>query len=191
MKIARQLYVTTRDDWRKWLRKNHDTEEEVWLIYYRKHTDTPSIPYGDSVEEALCFGWIDSIIKRIDDERYTRRFTPRRAKSRWSELNKKRARKMIREGKMTETGLMKIREAKKRGKWLKTAVRKRKLVIPAYVKQALARNEKALANFNNLAKSYKRQYIGWITSAKKEVTRKRRLTEAIKLLEKNEKIGMK
>lgn len=139
----------------------------------------------------MCFGWIDSIIKRIDDEKYTRKFTPRKAKSRWSELNKERARKMIDEGKMTEAGLAKIREAKKSGEWYKTAARRKEFVIPRYMKEALAKNQKALANFNNLAKTYKRQYVGWITSAKREETRKRRLAEAIELLEKNEKLGMK
>jgi len=191
MKLADELYVTNRDDWREWLRKNYETKKEVWLIYYTKHTGKPSISYDDSVEEALCFGWIDNIIKRIDDEKFVRKFTPRKAKSKWSEANKKRARKMIKEGKMTEVGLAKIREAKKTGEWFKTAPAKKELVIPPYMKEALAKNEKALENFNDLAKSYKRQYVGWISSAKREATRRRRLAEAISLLEKNEKLGMK
>jgi len=191
MKSNNELYVTNRDDWRRWLRKNHDTKKEVWLIYYKKHTDRPSIPYDNSVEEAICFGWIDNIIKRIDDEKFARKFTPRKAKSKWSELNKKRARKMIEKEKMAEAGLTKIREAKKSGEWFKTATRRREIVIPAYMKEALAKNEEALTNFNHLAKSYKRQYIGWITSAKRKETRRKRLAEAIKLLEKNEKLGMK
>jgi len=191
MKITCELYVTNRDDWRRWLRQNHDTKTEVWLIYYKKHTDKPSIPYNDSVEEAICFGWIDNIIKRIDDEKFARKFTPRKAKSKWSELNKKRARKMIEKEKMTETGLTKIREAKKSGEWSKTATQRKEIIIPAYMKEAIAKNEEALTNFNNLAKSYKRQYVGWITSAKRKETRRKRLAEAIKLLEKNEKLGMK
>jgi len=191
MKLADGLYVTNRDDWCAWLRKNYETKKEVWLIYYKKHTSKPSIPYDDSVEEALCFGWIDNIIKRIDNEKFARKFTPRKGKSKWSEANKKRARKMIKVGKMTEAGLAKIRETKKSGEWFKIASPRKELVIPSYVKETLAKNQKALANFNNLAKSYKRQYVGWITSAKRETTRRRRLAEAIKLLEKNEKLGMK
>jgi len=191
MKLADELYVTNRDDWCEWLRKNYATKKEVWLIYYKRHTGKPSIPYDDSVEEALCFGWVDNIIKRIDDEKFVRKFTPRKAKSKWSEANKKRARKMIKEGKMTEVGLAKIRKAKKSGEWFKAAPAKKELVIPPYMKEALAKNKKALENFNNLAKSYKRQYVGWISSAKREETRRRRLAEAISLLEKNEKVGMK
>ena len=90
MKLADELYVTNRDDWREWLRKNYETKKEVWLIYYKKHTCKPSIPYIDSIEEALYFGWIDSIIKRIDDEKFARNFTPRKAKSKWSEANNAR-----------------------------------------------------------------------------------------------------
>jgi len=191
MKLADELHVTNRDDWREWLRKNYATEKEVWLIYYKKHTGKPSIPYDDSVEEALCFGWIDNIIKRIDDEKFVRKFTPRKAKSKWSEANKKRARKMMKEGKMTKAGLAKIREAKKSGEWFKAEPVRKELVIPPYMKEALAKNKKALDNFNNLARSYKRHYIGWITSAKREETRERRLAEAIRLLEQNEKLGMK
>ena len=191
MKRANELYVTNRDEWREWLRKNYETRKEIWLIYYKKHTGKPRIPYDDSVEEALCFGWIDSIIKRIDDEKYARKFTPRKAKSRWSEANKRRARKMIKEGKMTEVGFARIREAKKNGEWFKAAPIKKELAIPAYMKEALAKNKRALKNFNKLTKSYKRHYVGWISSAKRAETRKKRLAEAIKLLEKNEKLGMK
>jgi uncharacterized protein YdeI (YjbR/CyaY-like superfamily) len=185
------LYVTNRSAWRDWLRENHDVRREIWLIYNKKHTGKPRIPYDDSVEEALCFGWIDSIIKKLDEKRFARKFTPRKTKSSWSEANKKRARKMMRNGKMTEAGLTKVREAKKSGEWFRTPPVRKELVIPPYMKAALARNEKARENFNNLAKSYRRQYVGWISSAKREETRKRRLAEVIRLLEKNEKLGMK
>ena len=191
MKTTNELYVTNRVDWHTWLRKNHGSKKEVWLIYYKKHTGKPSIPYDDSIEEAICFGWIDNIIKRIDDEKFVRKLTPRKAKSKWSEVNKKRARKMMKKGKMTEAGLAKIREAKKSGEWFKVAPPRKELVIPPYMKEALAKNKRALDNFSNLAKSYKRQYVGWISSAKREETRRRRLAEAIRLLEKNEGLGMK
>ena len=191
MKIAEKLYVTNRDGWRAWLRENHDSKNEVWLICYKRHTGKPGIPYDDVVEEALCFGWIDSIVKKIDEEKFARKFTHRKEKSKWSELNKKRARKMIKKGKMTEAGLAKIREAKNSGEWAKTPSVRKELVVPPDLKRALGKNRKALDNFNNLANTYKRHFVGWITSAKTEETRKRRLMEAIRHLEQNKKLGMK
>jgi len=191
MKSTEKLHVTNRDDWRAWLRENHDTKKEVWLIYYKKHTGKPRIPYDDAVEEAICFGWIDSIVKKIDDEKFIQKFTPRKGKSKWSETNKKRARKMIEEGKMTKAGLAKIEEAKKSGEWFKKTPTRKELVAFPELRKALESNKKALDNFNNLTNSYKKNLIGWITSAKREETRKRRLTEAIRLLEQNKKLGMK
>src|SRR5687768_1000577 len=104
MEIGETLYVTTRDDFRKWLVKNHQTRKEIWLIQYKKATKKPSIDYVEAVEEALCFGWIDSTQKSMDAERYATRFSPRRPKSNWTETNKERARRLIAEGKMTEAG---------------------------------------------------------------------------------------
>ena len=93
----KQLYVTNRDEWNMWLSEHHHTEREVWLVFFKKETKQPSIEYESAVEEALCFGWIDSVVKKIDDSKYARKFTPRKDKSNWSELNKKRAEKMIKE----------------------------------------------------------------------------------------------
>lgn len=191
MKMAQKLYVINRDDWRRWLEKNYEIEVEVWLIFLKKHVGKPSIPYDDAVEEALCFGWIDSIIKKIDEEKFVRKFTPRKDGSKWSELNKKRARKMIKAGKMTAAGMKRIRNAKESGEWLKTSPPRKRLEMPQFMKEALMVNMRAWNNFNNLADSYKRQYIGWIISAKKEETRRRRLAEAVECLERNEKLGMK
>src|SRR5437868_8651010 len=192
MKISKTLYVTSRDDWRAWLEKNHETEKEVWLIYYKKHTNQPRIPYDDAVEEALCFGWIDSIVQRIDDERYAQKFTPRKSGSLWSESNKRRIRKLLKEGKMTRAGLAKIGEGVlAAGERSKSARKTKELVIPSYLSEALRTNKKAWENFNNLSPSYRRQYVGWIATAKKEETRKKRLREAIELLVRNEKLGMK
>lgn len=191
MKMTQQLYVTSRDEWRRWLERNHDAENEVWLIFYKKHVGKPSIPYEDAVEEALCFGWIDSIIKKIDEKKFVRKFTPRKSSSRWSELNKERVQKMIEARKMTETGMKRVREAEESGEWFKTSLPRKRLETPQYLREALMGNKRAWENFNNLANSYKRQYIGWIASAKREETRKRRLVEAIELLERNEKLGMK
>ena len=192
METTRELHVTNRKEWREWLRENHGTKKEVWLIYYKEHTGKPRIPYEDAVEEALCFGWIDSTVKKIDDEKFAQKFTPRKGNSRWSETNKKRAKRMIKEGKMTEAGLQKIAEAKKSGEWFKTArVRRMKLAFPPDLHIQLTANKKALDNFNRLADGYKRLFVAWVTNAKREETRQRRLTEAIKLLEQNKKLGMK
>lgn len=98
------LYVSNRADWRKWLEKNHDKEKEIWLVYYRKSTGKPTVKYAEAVEEALCFGWIDSKEKSLDSERYAGRFTPRKLKSNWSPSNRARAKRLIEQGLMTEAG---------------------------------------------------------------------------------------
>lgn len=110
MKITETLYVHNRKDWRAWLKKNHAKKKEIWLIYYRKASGRKRIPYDDAVEEALCFGWTDSTAKRIDGERFAQRFTPRRPGSQWSELNKKRARRLIKNGRMTRAGIAKFKK---------------------------------------------------------------------------------
>jgi len=104
MEIGETIYVTTREEFREWLEKNHKFKKEIWLIQYKKFTQKPSIPYVDAVEEAICFGWIDGFEKGMDDQRFAKRFTPRRQKSHWTDTNIVRARKMIEEGKMTEAG---------------------------------------------------------------------------------------
>jgi uncharacterized protein YdeI (YjbR/CyaY-like superfamily) len=192
MEISRKLYVTNRADWRAWLERHHETKTEVWLICYKKHTGRPTIPYDDAVEEALCFGWIDSTVKRIDDEKYAQRFTPRKDNNNWSDSNKKRIRKLIQEGKMTKAGLAKISEEALRERESSSPQEKRKrLVLPAYFKEALIANEHAWANFNNLAPSYRSDYVKWVTEGKKEETRAKRLKEAVELLALNKKLGMK
>ena len=187
----KQLYTTNRSQWRDWLSRHHATETGVWLIFYKKGTSKPTIQYEEAVEEALCFGWIDSIIKRIDAAKYARKFTPRKDRSNWSELNKKRAAKMIKEGKMTDIGLSKIRAAKKTGLWDQDARPQISFGVPPEFAGALARNKKANENFDKLAASYRRHYIGWIAAAKRPETKKRRIDESIALLEKGKKLGMK
>jgi uncharacterized protein YdeI (YjbR/CyaY-like superfamily) len=114
----KQVHVSTRGQWRRWLAENYDKEEDgIWLVFYKKETGRPSLEYEESVEEALCFGWIDSIIKRIDDDKYCRKFTPRKDSSRWSNTNRRRVEKIIKEGGMTEFGLAKVEAAKGSGNW--------------------------------------------------------------------------
>ena len=104
MEIGETLYVTTGEDFRKWLEENHASKKEIWLIQYKKATKKPSIPYVEAVEEALCFGWIDGLEKSMDTERYALRFSPRRPKSNWTETNKERARRLIAQGRMRPAG---------------------------------------------------------------------------------------
>lgn len=191
VEVVKTLHVVNRREWRAWLAGNHSSEKEVWLVFYKKNTGRLRIPYEDAVEEALCFGWIDSIVKRIDDGKYVRKFTPRRQKSLWSEANRRRALKMTREGRMTDAGMAKVREAKENGTWRSATPRREVAPMPREFKNALEANKKARDNFARLATSYKKQYIGWIMSAKRGDTRKRRISETIRLLLENKKLPMK
>jgi uncharacterized protein YdeI (YjbR/CyaY-like superfamily) len=184
------LYVSDRAAWRAWLEENHASEREVWLVYYKKHTGRPRIPYDDAVEEALCFGWIDSTVRRLDEERYSQKFTPRRKGSNWCESNVKRARRLIAEGKMTKAGLDAIAEGALDVEF-KLKRKPEELEVPRFVSAALKKTPKAWENFNALAPSYRREYVNWITQAKREETRERRLAEAARLLSENKKLGMK
>jgi uncharacterized protein YdeI (YjbR/CyaY-like superfamily) len=190
MAISKTLHVTTRDEWRTWLANHHASETEIWLIYYKKDSGQPRIPYDHAVEEALCFGWVDSIVKKIDDQKFAQKFTPRRDCTKWSTLNIQRVRKLISEGRMTEVGLAKIDlavlDAEPQAKRSKDDQD-----IPRFIKQALMASPMAWKNFQSLAPSYRTNYIGWIMDAKREETRRRRLREAISLLEQNKKLGMK
>jgi len=185
------VHFTNRKDWRSWLKENHDTEIEIWLIYYKKHTGKPRIPYDDAVEEALCFGWIDSIVKTIDDETYMQKFTPRKARSNWSESNKKRVEKLIDQGEMTKAGLEKIEIAKVNGTWNKSITATKSFEMPMELENSLGTNKRAKDFFESLSPSSQRQYIGWIASAKKKVTKQKRVKEATILLSKKQKLGMK
>ncbi len=176
---AKQFYAKNREEWRNWLMENHTCEKEIWLVYYKKHTGKPSVTYPESVQEALCFGWIDGIKKRIDDERYMHRFTLRTPKSNWSDFNIRLAKKLIKDKKMTDFGL-KYFENRKTNTFS----------LSPENEQKIKENQIAWQNFNNLAPGYRKQYIHWISSAKRAETIQKRLEEAIKLLEQNKKLGM-
>jgi uncharacterized protein YdeI (YjbR/CyaY-like superfamily) len=186
-----EVYVDSRGRWRKWLEKNHNRSDGIWLVFYKKHSGKPTLEYDDAVEEALCFGWIDSTIKKIDDEKFVRKFTPRKPGSNWSELNKKRVGILIKQALMTDAGLVRIKDAKKSGEWDKPDRPGISLEIPPELKRALAKNKKAKAFFDQLAPSYQKQYLGWVLIAKRPETRARRVAESIALLEKGKKLGLK
>jgi uncharacterized protein YdeI (YjbR/CyaY-like superfamily) len=189
--VTETLYFTDRNQWRDWLKENYKEKKDVWLVYYKKHTGKPTIPYGDAVEEAICFGWIDSTVNRIDEERYKQRYTPRHMKSIWSDSNVKRAERMIRAGKMTSEGLTKFKKGlRDNTKLLESGLTSNnKLVIPGELREGLKKNKKAWENFNNFADSYKKMYIFWYVDAKKDETRSKRLKEIVRRSERNIKSG--
>ena len=189
-KIGKQRCFNTRGLWRTWLQKHHALEAELWLIFYKKHTGKAGLVYEDAVQEALCFGWIDGIVKRIDDEKHTIRFSPRRKNSIWSPTNKKRVARLIASGRMTDAGLAKVEEAKRNGQWSKADLLVPEPDVPPELTKALARSKKAQRNFVNLAPSYRKQYIWWIDTAKRQETRRKRIAEALRLLKENKRLGM-
>jgi len=197
MKELEHIFFENRESFRKWLELNHNENPGIWMIYFKKHTNKSCIEYSEALEEALCFGWIDSTLKRIDNERYIRKFTPRTNTSNWSEVNRKLVLSLISNGRMTEAGLKKIDVWLKTGKfeWKPdskiTDVGRKEFHVPGYFLKALSENEPALTNFNSLARSYKRQYVLWITSAKREETILKRIKESVELLKQNQLLGLK
>jgi uncharacterized protein YdeI (YjbR/CyaY-like superfamily) len=182
MNLGKTLYVTNRNDWRSWLAKNHDKEKEIWLVYYRKSSGKPRIPYNDAVEEALCHGWIDSIVKRVDDERFAQRFTPRRPKSVLSELNKERIRRLIASKRMTSKGLDAVSHA---------FDKKYKFTIAPDILKALKQEREVWKNFQKFPSSYKRIRISWIETARTRPNIfNQRLKYFLKMTAKNKKYGM-
>ena len=181
-----------RAEWRAWLASNHDKEIEVWLVYYKKGTGVASIDYESSVEEALCYGWVDSIIKKLDETKYARKFTPRKDDSKWSPSNKRRVENLIQEGLMTEYGLQKVEAAKQSGQWDAPDQRpKLTFEISTEFAEALSKNMKARETFETLAPTYQKQYLGWIEVAKRPETREKRIKESIELLTAGKKLGLK
>ena len=184
--------VKNRAEWRAWLAANHNKETEVWLVYYKKKTGKSSVEYGASVEEALCYGWVDSIIKKLDDTKYARKFTPRKDSSKWSASNKKRVEKLMYDGLMTEHGLIKVEAAKRSGSW-DNPVKSPELAydMSAEFADALRENKRAQETYANLAQTYQKQYLGWIETAKRPETREKRIRESILLLAEGKKLGLK
>lgn len=191
VEVGKQRCMKTLNAWRVWLQKHQATEQELWLVLYKKHTGKVGLAYEDAVREALCFGWIDGILKRIDGEKHMIRFSPRRKNSIWSATNKKRVAELITEGRMTEAGLAKVKEAKRNGQWDNASVERLIPDVPAVLVQALAGNRTAKRHFEALAPSYRKQFIWWIASAKRNETRGKRVAEAVWLLAENKKLGMK
>ena len=180
------LDVKTRQQWRSWLSKHHGTVSEIWLVFHKLHTGEKSIAYQDALEEALCYGWVDSLIKRLDDERYARKFTPRKPGSKWSTINRRLYAKLKKEGRLAAPGL-KRPPTTRSGDALRSGLSE----LPPEITNKIKANAKAWSYFEQLAPSYRRIYLGWILSAKRAETRERRVNEAIRLLAEKKKIGLK
>ncbi len=176
-KLTRTLYVHRIADWRAWLRKHGKTSREIWLVYYRKESGKPRLSYNDAVDEALCFGWIDSTVKKIDAERFAQRFTPRRPGSKTSEMNEARARRLVREKRMTPAGLATIGTLR--------APR------PADIRAALERDADAWKHFQRFPAPYRRIRIAFVEGARRRPTEfQRRLRNLVRRSAKNERFGM-
>jgi len=166
--------------WRAWLEGHHATEREVWLVLLKRHVPRRSIRLDEAVEEALCFGWIDGMLRRIDDESHMLRFTPRRPGSVWAASNKARVERLIAEGRMRSEGLALVEEAKRRGEWDRVDEREEASVAPDDLAEALTRNAAAHESWERLAPSHKKMYLSWIAEAKRPETRARRIAETVR-----------
>ena len=185
MKLGRTLYVSDRKKWRAWLEKNHARADEIWLVYTRKASGKPRIPYSDSVEEALCFGWIDSIQKSIDGERFAQRFSPRRKGSKLSPMNRVRVERLAKAGKMKKAGLEALGNELGRDK--KISARK----LAPDVEKALKKDPEVWRNFRRFSETYRFIRVGWIEGARSrpDVFRTR-LAFLVKKTKRNQMFGM-
>lgn len=167
-----------RKQWREWLEKNYDISRGIWLIYYKVKSSKPSIRYSEAVKEALCFGWIDSKVRSLNEESYMQIFTPRKPKSVWSKLNKQYIEELMEQNLMTEAGIEKIEVAKQDGSWT-TLDASEALIVPADLQQALAANEIASKHFAKFSNTTKKNILFWIDSAKRLETRLKRIEQTI------------
>jgi len=192
MNVGSTLYVINRKQWRSWLVKHHRSEPEIWLIYYKKDSGKPRIPYNDAVEEALCYGWIDSTLKPRDELSYVQRFSPRRKNSQLSEMNKERVRQLIKTKKMTRFGLDSIQHHMENGsKNSKRSAMPKKFKMPEDILNELKKHPVAWKNFQKFPESYKRIRIGWIDGSRNRPDFFAiRLRYFIKMTEKNKMFGM-
>ncbi len=181
MEISKTLGVKDREEWRAWLEEHHASEAEVWLVYYKKGSGKGRIPYNDAVEEALCFGWIDSTNKDMGDgERMVQRFTPRRGKSGWSPMNKERARRLIAEGRMTQAGLDALGDALEG-----------EFTVAEDILARLKEDEGVWENYEGFPESYKRIRVGWIEGARNRPEEfEKRLRYFLKMTGKGKRFGM-
>jgi len=182
---SKTLDLRSRSRWRAWLEANHDSASEIWLVYHKSHTGKTSIGYEDSVEEALCFGWVDSLIRRLDDDRYARKFTPRKPDSFWSDSNRERYAKVEALGLLAPAG----RERAPTGNRYPRRP-KRSSAVPAYIEKAFKVDPRAWATFERLTPRERVLYVGWIENAKREETKARRIEKCFRQLAAGKKLGL-
>lgn len=183
-KILKEYYPISRQEWRQWLQENHTQTEGIWLILAKKESGLPIVNMRDVVEEALCFGWIDSVANKLDDKCFKILITPRKPKSKWSKINKDRVKKLTKLGLLAPAGKKMIALAKKTGTW--DALNEvDQLLLPADLKKAFAKNKMAAKFFDAFPPSAKRGILEWILNAKQSETRIRRIKETVGLAEKN------
>jgi len=184
----KQFQPKSRQAWRQWLKKNHATSTGVWLVYAKKHTRIPSLTYNDAVEEALCFGWIDSLIHPIDDSFYRQVFTPRKVKSLWSALNRKRVERLVEAGLMTAAGLALVTLAKKSGTW-KGHAPSETLTLPPELRKAIDANPSAKKNWPTYTESQRKMFLYSIHGAKRPETRAKRVARVIEIVSSGKPFG--
>jgi uncharacterized protein YdeI (YjbR/CyaY-like superfamily) len=178
------LYFKNAQEWREWLHDNHHSSKGVHLIFYKVNSDQESMRWEEAVQVAICYGWIDSTVKRLDDERRRQMFTPRKDKSVWSKLNKTYIEQLIADNLMHESGLRKIEIAKQNGTW-ESLDAVESLQMPKDLEIAFSQNKIALDNYHGFSPSYRKSYLYWLNQAKRAETRKARITEIVSLCEQN------
>ena len=179
-----RITIATRLEWRKWLSSNHTQTEGIWLVTYKKNSGMPYLPYNDVVEEALCFGWIDSLPRKLDEQRTMLYISPRKTASNWSKANKDRVTKLTEQGLMTAAGLAKVEQAKIDGSW-SFLDDVEALILPEDLKQSLAQNPTAKKYFTAFPPSVKRGILEWIKNAKRQTTREKRVKQTVELAAQN------
>ena len=169
---------SSQKDWRQWLEQNHQSKQSVWLVCYKKQANIPTVSWSESVDEALCFGWIDSTRKSIAENTFMQFFCKRKPKSAWSKINKMNVERLIAAGKMAKAGYESIETAKQNGSWnLLDDVEE--LIIPADLEKELQQNPDAKEYFLSLSKSVRKMMLQWIAFAKRDETRRKRITEIV------------
>ncbi len=182
------LQVESTQQWREWLEQNHRDATVVWLVFWKRHTGKTCVGYEAAVETAICFGWVDSLVKSIDENSYARKFTPRGESSSWSVANRERALSMMRAGLMTQAGMDAVRAARENGMWY---LRTQPVEMPYELEELLDNNQDAALFFAELAPSYRKQYMAWVGQAKKLEIRYKRAEEAVRLLSTHSKLPLK
>lgn len=173
-------YPKSRSDWRKWLVKNHETKQSVWLLFYNKKSEKESISWSDAVDEALCFGWIDSKKQKIDEFSYRQYYSKRKPDSTWSKINKEKIKQLVKNGLMTKSGLKSIEIAKQNGSWT-ILDEVEQLIVPKDLKEVLTSYNNAFEYFDSQSKSSKKMLLYWVASAKRSKTRQKRIEEIAEL----------